>query len=271
MLLVGAVDSGKTTLLASLHESFQRNSFANYLAAGSDTLIGFEERCFDSRAASDAPEPKTLRTTFEEGVLFYHLKVRHESLKASFRHLLIADMSGEYYDRGMDSAQEMKELEIITRADHFVHLVDGGALASKDSRNHARANALLLMRRCFEQNMLKPMVRVDVLLTKWDLVLSRLSESGATALLKEYRQLFVKAWGPHVGRLNLVPIAARPHYKSTLPVAYGLEELLQRWLEEPALQLQPVKRRIPVPRLKRVFDTFALTEVPDMFEVDSGT
>src|SRR4051794_25398831 len=93
VVLAGAVGSGKTTLVASLHDSFQRAPFADYLSAGSQTLIGFEERCFDSRASSDGESPTTVRTTTEEGQLFYHLRLRATHLGQPIRHLLIADMS----------------------------------------------------------------------------------------------------------------------------------------------------------------------------------
>jgi hypothetical protein len=73
---------GKTTLLASLHDAFQRKPFAGFLAAGSRTLLGFEERCFDSRAPSEAQEPKTLRTTPAEVLLFYHMWLRNQDLES---------------------------------------------------------------------------------------------------------------------------------------------------------------------------------------------
>ena len=96
IVLAGAAGSGKTTLLASLHDSFQRGPFANYLAAGSQTLVGFEERCFDSRFASGLDAPLTQRTTVEEGQLIYHLRLRDLDLRGPLRNLLLADMSGEY-------------------------------------------------------------------------------------------------------------------------------------------------------------------------------
>src|SRR5436190_1898103 len=153
ILLAGAAKSGKTTLLASLHDSFQRRPFAGYFAAGSRTLIGFEERCFDSRAASAAEYPSTVRTRPAEGLLFYHMKLRDEDLKAPIKHLLVADMSGEHYSGALDSAPEMRALTIIRRADHFVHLMDGGKLVSKELRAHTHSNAMMLMRRCFEEEM----------------------------------------------------------------------------------------------------------------------
>lgn len=264
VVLAGAVKSGKTTLLASLHDAFQRGPFAGYMAAGSQTLVGFEERCFDSRCASGGDEPVTQRTQLEEGVLFYHIKVRKESLESPIKQLLLADMSGEHYDGALDSAQALRSLTIIRRADHFVHLVDGGKLASKELSAHTKANALMLMRRCLEEKMLDDDARVDILLTKWDIVLARLGEDSADAILRSERKAFSSV-EKRVGRLRVTPIAARPHYKSTLKPVYGLDELLHSWIEEPPRKVTPKARLLRLAGSWLPFDTFAVREAPGLF------
>jgi hypothetical protein len=270
VLLAGAANCGKTTLLASLHDSFQWKSFGGFLAAGSQTLVGFEERCFDSRAASEADNPDTLRTQVEDGQLFYHLKLRKEELNTPIQHLLIADMSGEYYDRALDSGAETRELTIIRRADHFVHLIDGSSLASDEFRTHSHSNAMMLMRRCFEEQMLEPDARIDVLLTKWDIVLTRCGETKSQEILQLYERTFTDRFLAKVARLRVLPIAARPHYRSSLQPAYGLSELLQSWVDDPPRKLAPRIKTWFLPRLSRQFDAFAMREAPHMFsEVSS--
>jgi len=266
VLLIGAVKSGKTTLIASIHDAFQWMPFANYLAAGSETLIGFEERCFDSRAVSGAEEPTTIRTIPAEGIQFYHLKLRDQNMTAPIRHLLLADMSGEIYEQALDSSAVMRGLSILTRADHLVYLVDGAKLYSEEFKHHTRTNALMLMRRCFEQNMIRTNARVDVLLTKWDIVLKQSSQNVADQFLKEYKNLFNKEWGAKLGRLNVLPIAARPHYKSTLTPCYGLTEILHRWVEEWPVKLQSARINITVHGLTRMIDKFAMSTAEEMFE-----
>jgi hypothetical protein len=268
VVLAGAVKSGKTTLLASLHDGFQRTPFAGYMSAGSRTLIGFEEQCFDSRAASGGETPVTQRTKLEEGILFYHMKVRKENLKSPIKQLLLADMSGEHYEGALDSAAALRGLTIVRRADHFVHLVDGGKLASTELSAHTQANALMLMRRCFEEKMLDPDAKVDILLTKWDLVLARSGEKRAEEILGSAREAF-SAFEKRVGRLRVTAIAARPHYRSALKPGYGLDDLLRCWMEEPPRKVTPQTRRLPLGTLQVPFDTFALREVPDLFVRDS--
>lgn len=265
ILLAGAAKSGKTTLLASLHDSFQSKPFAGYLAAGSRTLMGFEERCFDSRASSGGDEPTTLRTIRADGLQFYHLKLRKEDLKTGIQHALFGDMSGEYYSGALDSAAELRALKIITRADHFVHLIDGGTLASRGWSAHTQSNAMMLMRRCFEEGMLEQTAKVDILLTKWDLVLGRGGEDGAQKIIEQQRNAFNTAFGRRVARLRVTPVAARPHYKSTLQPAFGLGELLRSWVDESPRRTEPQLRLLPVPPVSNQYDAFALREAPELF------
>jgi hypothetical protein len=271
VVLAGAVGSGKTTLVASLYDSFQRGSFAGYLAAGSDTLIAFEERCFDSRSASGAEVPSTLRTPIDEGHLFYHLRLRAADRLQGPRHLLIADMSGEYYERALDSASEARALEeIVCRADQFVHLIDAAKLASKEFRTNVRSNASMLMRRFFELRYLRDDARVDILLTKWDLVLASGGEGLCTEIHSSATDFFQQQCAGRVRRLRIRPIAARPHYLSAIGLAFGLSDLLQTWVEEIPRHLETQPRRLPVPVLHRPFDRFALCEAKELYEVASS-
>jgi hypothetical protein len=266
VVLAGAAKSGKTTLLASLHDSFQRRPFAGYLAAGSQTLMGFEERCFDSRAASGAESPSTLRTRPAEGVLFYHMKLRNEDLKTPIKHLLVADMSGEHYSGALDSGVEMRALTIIRRADHFVHLIDGGRLVSKELSAHTQSNSMMLMRRCFEEGMFEMDAKIDILLTKWDIALARCGEEKAANTLQLQRDAFNTRFGDRIARLRITPVAARPHYRSPLQPAYGLSDVFRCWVDEPPRKFTPQVRLLPFTTVTSVYDTFALREVPDLFE-----
>jgi len=264
VVLVGAVKSGKTTLIASLHDNFQWGPFAGYLAAGSGTLIGFEERCFDSRHESGSENPETLRTRFEEGLIFYHIKARDEQLNTPIQHLLIADMSGEYYERASDSAVEMRDLTIIRRADHLVHLIDGKKLASEELGQRTRSIAAVFMRRCFEEQMLGPNARVDILVTKWDIVLARLGSDGVQTLLKSLEALFFERCAARVSRLRVMSIAARPHFQSELAPGFGLQALFRSWVDELPLQLAPRTRPVIfATATRRPFDAFGIQGNPD--------
>jgi hypothetical protein len=270
VLLVGSAKCGKTTLLASLHDAFQRGlSFAGFLCAGSRTLMGFEERCFESRFSSGGDKPTTGRTRPADGLMFYHLKLRNQDLRTPVQHLLVADMSGELYDSAMNSATEMQKQTIIRRADYFVHLIDAGRLASDEYRALTRANASLLVRRCLEQNMFQPDARIDVLLTKWDIAIARCGGAQkADEFLKAQRDEISQQWEGKVGRIRIEPIASRPHYKSKLAPAHGLSEFIRSWADEPPRKFDPKNVKFPIVNSDRMFDRFAFREVPGMFKAD---
>src|SRR5687767_14635843 len=77
VILAGAEDSGKTTLLTSLYEKFLQGRFADHLFAGSATLPAYEQRCHRARIQSGAVDPDTERTKGLD-VRLLHLKLRHE-------------------------------------------------------------------------------------------------------------------------------------------------------------------------------------------------
>jgi hypothetical protein len=258
VLLAGAVKAGKTTLLASVHDAFQRGPFAGYLAVGSQTLMGFEERCFDSRHSSRSAKPATIRTQHSDGFLYYHLAVRREELDSPARQLLLLDMSGEYYERATDSAAEAKNLTpTVQRADHFVHLVNAARLASSVYRAHTQSNVSILMRRLYQFGVLDASARVDVLLTKWDVVMSVGGEALAAETLDLAERLFPDRDRAKVRRLRITPVAARPHYRSSLEPAFNLENLFRNWVEETPKKLEVTIREVPVPQSSDPFDTFS--------------
>ena len=181
------------------------------------------------------------------------------------RDLIIVDMSGEWYERAINSAAEARDLEIVRRSDHFVHLIDAAKLQSKDSRTLTRSNSLKLMRRFLEEKMLQPDSRVDILLTKWDLVLLRSDKDAAAALLAEYADLFHNQCAGHVGRFRIHPVAARPHYSSDLRLGYGLDKLIQSWVEEIPRLLMPSICLPAEPLLAKGFDKFGALQSSRLF------
>ena len=124
------VESGKTTLLTSMYESFQDAPFGGYEFAGSATLPGFEQRCHEGRIESEGLGAHTLRTPAAVGASFLHLRLRTEDESREFSDLLLSDISGELFDRAKDSTDECKALSFLRRADRLVLLLDGARLAN---------------------------------------------------------------------------------------------------------------------------------------------
>ncbi|HXJ37628.1 MAG TPA: hypothetical protein VNH18_00045 [Bryobacteraceae bacterium] len=259
VLLAGAAKAGKTTLLASLYDAFQRGPFGGYLAAGSQTLVGFEERCFDARRSSRAVKPSTQRTKFQEGHLYYHLKLRPEDLGSQARHLFLLDMSGEWYERATDFTREANTLgAVFRRADHVVHLVNAARLASHKYRVHTQSNVSMLMRRLSQSGLLTSTMRIDVLLTKWDLILLAGGHQLAAETDELAQALFPAQYREKVKRLRITPVAARPDHRSSLEPEFGLKGLFRDWIEELPIKLQNLPAPSQLSDSQKPFDRFGV-------------
>jgi hypothetical protein len=265
VLLAGPVRSGKTTLIASVHDRFLAGPFCDYWIAGSETFRAFEQRCFDSRLVSGNVSPKTGRTLPAEGPSLYHTRLRRGGPQGAVRNLLLMDMSGEFFKEVSDSRQQLMELGIARQSDHFVLLVSGPMLFSPDVQAKIYANAATLIRRCTEGGVLGSDSRVDVLLTKWDVV-STLFPSSADSVLARFSERLKNSYGGHFRRMRITPIAARPHPGSPLPTLWGLEELFRSWVEELPIELDRQPLPAPWPSdASDMFDLFALKQAPELF------
>src|SRR3989304_7885544 len=137
IILAGASESGKTTLLASIYEKFSEGGLADFYFAGSRTLPGFEQRCHLARIASGRPVADTERTKANDRIELLHLRVAKKRMKTSHTNLLFTDISGETFRIIKDSTDECKKYHILMRADHFVVLIDGAQLISLTKRQKA--------------------------------------------------------------------------------------------------------------------------------------
>ena len=170
VVIAGAVGSGKTTLIAVLFQLFQRGEFEGYLFAGSETLVGFDQRCYLARTASGRPNADTARTRPGEERQLLHLRVRRHDLATPARDILLSDLSGEDYREAKNSVEECRRLPLLGRADHFVLLIDADQLTKLDCRQKTRNEATSLLRTCLDAGQLGKFSYVDVLLSRWDLV-----------------------------------------------------------------------------------------------------
>jgi len=237
VLLAGPVASGKTTIVTSLFEAFLEAPFGNYLFAGSRTLVGFERRCHDARVTSGRRVPHTTRTPIASGVEFLHLR-----LTSSGRHdigaqdLLLSDVSGEKIRALRDSTSAVKQMTMLRRADHICIILDGATLADSKLRHSARAGAKTLLRALVEAGVLSPHCQVDIVLTKWDVVVTHPGRNEIEAFVLETKAS-LSALKTNLPALAYFEVAARPESK-TVPFAHGLPTLLRRWLGAPQIRQQ---------------------------------
>jgi GTPase SAR1 family protein len=234
VVLAGPIGSGKTTIITSLFEAFLEAPFANFLFAGSLTLVGFEKRCHDARMASERAVPHTIRTPVTNAVEFLHLQLVSASPTLLRRqNLLLSDISGERFRALRDSSDAVSQMKMLGRADHLCIVVDGKKLSDAAERHAARTDARMLLRSLIESKSLSPNCEITIVFSKWDLVLANENQQSLLPFIEETKAN-LKKQANGVASLKFVEIAARPENRK-LPFAFGLPTLLRSWLEEPAL------------------------------------
>ncbi len=266
IIFAGAPDSGKTTLLTSIYESLQWGPFAGYIFAGSQTLLGFEQRCHFGRIASGRMTADTDRTKLKPGQYpqLLHLRVRAEDLVRPTQDLLLSDLPGETFRLAKDSMEECKNLSILRRTDHFVLFLDGDKLSKSESRAEVMIDGSSLLRSCLDAELLGKHSLVDILFTKWDIV----QRSPYKNKAEEYTALGEKQmkdrFEARVSRLRFFRVAARPDENSTLSFAHGLSQVFPSWIEE-SLLFSVTNQNGKEPQWASEFDRYLISRFPQRF------
>lgn len=258
VVLVGGAKSGKTTLLVSLYEWFLQKPLAGYMFAGSDCLCAFDERCHLSRIESQREDEDTERTKSMSTETMLHLKVRDLHLERPSQDILLSDINGEIFDRSLNSAADIEEVEILKRADHLALLIDGEKLAAIHSRNQAVMNADLMLRGIIEAKMAGINTYVQVVFTKDDLLTASTAEDDTEEFIQFNEQEFNRKYKDAFGRLEFFRIAARPDGETD--TARGLSAIFKVWVEDTPfyqrhgrIRLGNILRAL---NSKRSFDTY---------------
>lgn len=215
VVLIGEVDAGKTTLLASTYEQLIAGRLDGWQFAGSSSLLGFESRSYLATAASGRSTEDTAHTSRSTEQLLLHLAVRDD--KGATRQLLLADVSGEHA-KGLRLFDDPGDYAVLLRAaTRVLLLVDGAQLTQARDQNLTLANTGTLLRAIAQSGDLRPGTPLDIVVTKWDLCSEA---SGLDDELERLRILAAGVWAP----ATLRHTAARPKGE-------GLAELFDSLLE----------------------------------------
>jgi hypothetical protein len=228
---VGVPDVGKTTLMSSMYELARRGLMAELGFAGTETMRGFEERCHLSRAASGGDVADTRRTSRRSPLTFLHLNLASKR-SGGLHDFLISDRTGEDFDAVIDEPGRCTSLPELLRSNCISILVDGSALADA-GKLHAHINkARLLFMSLNQHGLLGPGKRIQLVLTKWDLLSRSQIVHTAVEIFADLTEE-LRARLPDGAPLTAHKIASR---RSTEAVRYGagIEELIAAWLPPPA-------------------------------------
>jgi Double-GTPase 2 len=235
IILAGMPDAGKTTLLLSLMHLFQTEpEFEDYIFAGSETLLDFEEKAHPSKAESENLEEKTVRTPIGSPT-FLHLAVFSNTTGETIN-LLFTDISGELFRSLKDNTEECKKFTLAKRADHFAILFDAERITTFKDRASTKTSGIGIIKSLIQAGTLKPHTRIQIIFSRWDLYLQK----GQDPEHDQYIDLLKKDLQTQFGdsfELDFVEVSARPK-NGPLKFGYGIEKIFPKWVNQSILDKQ---------------------------------
>ena len=253
IILAGAPNSGKTTLLAALYERFGLGKLAGHLFLGSRTLHGFEMRCHRSHFGK-GPGSGAEGHTAGDAPPWLHLRTARQETPHQIHELLLGDFSGDHHFTPLaNGTMKPSQFPALRRADHLCVAISGGALADPRQRNaEERQLTDLLDALLADPDGIAAPSAISFVVTKWDLVHAA-GREGRDVVERLFEALRAKL--PSDGRNNevaYIETAARSTV-SDLPIGYGIGDLLSRWTDRPALHITHV---VPLASPTSFFDRF---------------
>lgn len=180
--VVSGPKAGKTSLLVALYEFVSRGLLENCAFAGSETLLGFEERCHLTRAASGRSTPDMARTRVRSKASILHLATRRQG---GLTHYFFLDRSGENFDDVVAAPALAASYSDLERADEVWFLLDGATLIANPAR--ATASVRRMFQAVAQAGFLRGK-RVVLIATKSDLFLERDDADHIASVTTDFAQ-----------------------------------------------------------------------------------
>lgn len=232
--LIGDRDSGKSTLICSIYDRFLHGSFADLTITGVRTITGLEQRIHLERVESGRSKPDTPRTSLAEGLKYFHFGTS-ELNSGKKVDLLISDRAGELYKNARGDAALVRSLVELPRADYLVLLLDGARLATPADRPGAMSAVRLTMLMLANHQAIGRNDRIQVVITKIDLVESATDAAILERRLQEFKKRLLRDFEKHFKSIEFFQVAARDPQRNHSP-AHGVDELLRSWLRGPKIR-----------------------------------
>ena len=235
--LVGMIESGKTSLLARLHQLFLAGPIGEYRFAGSRTLWRLEELNWMATVESGVNSPKMPHSSRLYDNSYLHLAVRPHGSEAL--DLLLNDISGETFEEAIGTQKLCESLAGLSRADHLGLVVDGEALANLALRHDHSAKVKNFLQRVLQSGQVGMRTGVHLIITKLDKL------AGNEAVAEKLEQDFTKLFASRVGSLSCWRVAARPT-DGSMPTQKEIVHLFTSWMttshQYPEVAVTPIER-----------------------------
>ncbi len=235
IVLAGAVDCGKTTLLSILYEMFQAGPVEKKQFAGCDTFPAFEKKCHLGRADSGNDEEDTGRNTYDGPHPEYlHLKLQNGPKALSQIDFLFTDVSGEMFEHARNSTDECKKLTFLHRASHVLIFFDCEKVLQPNKRWGMVKDAKSLIQSCLDSDMFDPESFVTVVWAKCDFLEAAKGKekTAAKAFVQQVEDEFKTSFAKRIKNFKFHRTAARPSRHPELKFGYGVAELLEDWVSK---------------------------------------
>jgi len=232
VIILGDLDCGKTTLLATIFDLFQIGHLKKYLFAGSLTQKGFEIRSHLSRMLSGGTKPDTERTkTLEFRILHIAIKSIEDSI---IKHFLLSDISGETIQLARSSGPAMKDqLGMVKLANHIIYIIDGEKL-SGPKKAATIMDAELFIQSAIDNKIFTKDTILNILISKWDLLEKVETFNLEESIIKKINIRFQEK----LNGINFKKIASRPNEEnvSNIDLGFGVEDLINDFMKVPTTQ-----------------------------------
>lgn len=234
VVLAGTQRSGKTTLLASLYDQLGRGPFGGHQFIGSRTLGGFAQRAF--WAQMDATHRAGRQRSQPIEAPWLHLRLRRADRDEPIE-LLLGDYPGEDFEAIAKGATSARDHAGIWRADHLGVVIHGGKLALQRKRaEESRTIKEILEETLKDPDTIAGPQVLTFIVTMWDLVeADEEASAAADALVGELSETVASAFPDGSDAVAVIRTAARSSRPESMPSGHGVDDLLARWSDQPAV------------------------------------
>lgn len=203
-----------------------KNIDEELLFAGSETLLGFEQRLNNLRVVSGNSTAKMERTNIQERHCFLQLYLKDKQENYS---VVFSDISGEIFDRCVANKTNMEEdLKNLDLTQNIVLFIDGEALLDKSRRQGAVSQLRTFLQTLKSSNLYSPGYNIDIVISKNDVICEK-SNGNADSFIDNISEKFSDLKGAYIFRFYRIEALNGNSISDS--TSTSLFELLKIWLD----------------------------------------